>query len=82
MASIRKLIFAKMFYATVVFFLECRTHSGISNFLLQLPVRLFIRPTQMQARIIVDRFVLFCFEQLIGKSIWIITFLSEGFVLL
>lgn len=59
MASIRKSIFAKTFYATVIFFLECRTHSGISNFLLQLPVRLFVRPTQMQARIIADCFVLF-----------------------
>lgn len=58
MASIRKLIFAKTFCATAVFFLECRTHSGISNFLLQLPVRLFVMPAQMQTVVIADSFVL------------------------
>jgi len=61
MASIRKLIFAKTFYATVIFFLECRIHAGISNFLLQLPARLFFRPTQMKTMMIADSFVLFCF---------------------
>ena len=55
MASIRKSIFAKMFYTTVVFFLECRGHSDIATFLLQLYVKLFVRPAQMQ----IDNLVFF-----------------------
>lgn len=76
MASIRKLIFAKAFYATVIFILEYKT----LQYLRFSPVRLFVRPTELQAGIIPGSFG--GFSQLTGRSILITAFLSWGFVLL